>query len=76
MRRWQHKKSLVDRAASFAGMLALAGAGVLLVTQYEALRRYLGIRRMSAPRHPEPPGIQPAADETPPRWGTTHWPLH
>jgi hypothetical protein len=75
MRRWQHRKSLTDRAAQAAGFVALAGLGVLLITQLDSLRRYFNIRRMSARPHPTPNGtIRPGAD-APPRWGTAHWPV-
>jgi len=76
MRRWQQSKSLTDRAAQAAGFVALAGLGVLLITQLDGLRRYFNIRRMSAPPHPKPNGTVQPGTEAPPRWGTAHWPIH
>ncbi len=75
MRRWNRKQSLATRAATMAGALALAGAGVLLMSQFATIRRYLRMRGMSARRHPTPPGTTPEGNEAPPRWGTSHWPV-
>ncbi|HEY2747638.1 MAG TPA: hypothetical protein VGL86_23615 [Polyangia bacterium] len=76
MRRWKHDDNGGNRVAKVVGMLALAGAGVFLLTQINSLRRYIHIRRMSARRHPRPPGTVREAADAPPRWGTTHWPMH
>jgi hypothetical protein len=77
MRRWsQDDNNFVERVTRLAGALMLAGAGVFLLTQLGSLRRYIGIRRMSARRHPPPPGTQRQSTAAPPRWGTSHWPLH
>ena len=76
MRRWSHENNtFVERVSRLAGALVLAGAGMLLLTQLDSLRRYIGIRRMSARRHPPPPGTQRQAVPAAPRWGTAHWPL-
>ena len=64
------------RIGKMFGLVALAGAGVFLLTQLGSLRRYLGMMRMSARRHPQPPGTLRQGDEAPPRWGTSHWPMH
>ena len=76
MRRGYDHKSLGSRIATIGGALLLASAGVLVLTQLDTIRRYLGIRRMSARRHPTPPGTQKAGTKTDPRWGTSHWPVH
>jgi hypothetical protein len=76
MRRWGGKQSFFDRLTMVAGTLALAGMGVLLLTQLRTLRRYINIRRMSAQKHPRPPGTLRQGADAPPRWGTMHWPVH
>ena len=76
MRRGHNGDGLGERVIRVGGVLLMASAGALLLTQLPALRRYLGMRRMSAERHPRPPGTQTEATEAPPRWGTSHWPVH
>jgi hypothetical protein len=76
MKRAHNDKGFGSRLARVIGMLAAAGAGIFAFTQIDSLRRYIGIRRMSASKHPTPPGtIEPGAP-APPRWGTSHWPVH
>jgi hypothetical protein len=62
--------------AKVVSAIALAGAGIFAFAQLGSLRRYLRIRTMSARKHATPPGTMPEAADTPPRWGTTHWPVH
>ncbi len=76
MRRGHNDRNLGSRLAKMAGVLLVAGAGVLVLTQLDTIRRYLGIRRMSARRHPRPPGTERQGTASPPRWGTSHWPIH
>jgi hypothetical protein len=76
MRRGHDDHDFGNRAAMVMGALALAGVGVVLLTQLGTIRRYLGMRRMSARRHPTPPATLKEATKTPPRWGTSHWPIH
>jgi hypothetical protein len=61
--------------AKVVSAVALAGAGLFALAQLGSLRRYLRIRTISR-SHPTPPGTMPAGSDTPPRWGTTHWPMH
>jgi hypothetical protein len=74
MRRWNHDNG--GRIGKILGVVAIAGAGVLILSQLGSLRRYINIRRMSARKHPRPPGTQRQGADAPPRWGTTHWPMH
>ncbi|MCU1281265.1 MAG: hypothetical protein JWM53_4811 [bacterium] len=76
MRRGHNDHDIGNRAAMMVGALALAGVGVVLLWQLGTIRRYVGMRRMSARRHPTPPGTMREAADTPPRWGTSHWPMH
>ncbi|MDB4968870.1 MAG: hypothetical protein JWN44_4559 [Myxococcales bacterium] len=76
MRRGFDNGSLANRAALVAGVVVVAGAGILLVTQLGTLRRYIRMRVMAGRRHPTPPNTERAGDRTPPRWGTSHWPVH
>jgi hypothetical protein len=76
MRRGHKDFFFSGRMAKLVGALFLAGTGLLALTQLDTLRRYLGIRRMSARRHPTPPGTQRQREATMPRWGSTHWPVH
>jgi hypothetical protein len=75
MRRGHNDDGLVNRVMKVGGVLLLASVGVLLVARFSAIRRYYGMRRMSARTHPKPPGTQTPGTAAPPRWGTTHWPL-
>ncbi|HXU73547.1 MAG TPA: hypothetical protein VN947_29715 [Polyangia bacterium] len=76
MRRWhRNNDGIFSRVAKVAGAALFAGAGVILLTQIDSLRRYIRLRRI-ANGHPTPPGtLKPGAD-APPRWGTAHWPMH
>ena len=76
MRRGRSKNGLGKRLAQIGGGLLLVGAGAMLLTQFSALRRYINMRRMSGKRHATPPGTLPEASDAPPRWGTSHWPVH
>jgi hypothetical protein len=62
--------------AKVVGSIALAGAGIFAIAQLGSLRRYLRLRMISAKKHATPPGTIPPGADAPPRWGTTHWPLH
>ena len=53
----------------------MVGAGVVFLAQIDSLRRYIRLRRISS-GHPTPPGTMPAGADAPPRWGTSHWPVH
>jgi hypothetical protein len=75
MKRRHRRGGFVDRIMKVAGVLLMAGSGVLLLSQLSTVRRYIRMRRISA-AHPKPPGTLRASADTPPRWGTTHWPLH
>jgi hypothetical protein len=76
MRRWNDKHDgIFSRVAKMAGIAMLAGAGVVFLTQIDSLRRYLRLRRISN-AHPTPPGTTPPGADAPPRWGTSHWPVH
>jgi hypothetical protein len=59
--------------AKVVSTIALAGAGIFAIAQFGSLRRYLRIRNISR-GHATPPGTMPASSDTPPRWGTSHWP--
>jgi hypothetical protein len=76
MKRGHTRDGLADRVMKVAGTLLMVGSGVLLLSHFSAVRRYLRMKRMSASHHPRPPGTLTASADTPPRWGTTHWPLH
>ena len=76
MRRGHKSFDLGSQTALILGGMVLAGAGLLLLTQFDTLRRYIGMRRMSARRHPMPPNVEMQSQETYPRWGTSHWPMH
>ena len=76
MRRSQDHDGIFSRVAKITGVALLAGASVMLLAQLGTIRRYIRMRRMSNDGHPRPPGtLSPSAD-APPRWGTTHWPVH
>jgi uncharacterized protein DUF6893 len=77
MRRGFANNGFTGRVAKVIGAVLMAGAGVLVLTQLDSVRRYINMRRMSAPRRRNPPpGTQRAGTDTPPRWGTSHWPVH
>lgn len=76
MRRWNDKDDgIFSRIAKVAGVALLAGAGVVFLAQLDSLRRYIRLRRISN-GHPRPPGTVAASADAPPRWGTSHWPVH
>ena len=76
MRRGHNGNGIGNRLAKAFGMLVAAGAGIFALTQLDSLRRYINIRRMSGAKHPKPPGTMVEGAEAPPRWGTSHWPVH
>ena len=74
--RLRKDSSIGKTLAKVVGSIALAGAGIFAISQLGTLRRYLRIRSMSARKHATPPGTIPPGETAPPRWGTSHWPVH
>ncbi len=62
-------------AMKVAGALAVVGTGLLAVTQWSSIRRYLRIKRISARQHAVPSMPQDTGAHAP-RWGSTHWPIN
>lgn len=76
MRRADSHDRFGGTAGRIVGAIALAGAGLLVVTQLGSIMRYLHLWRISAGKHAVPfprDAGAPSAAQTP-RWGTEHWP--